>query len=71
MEYPVKLFKNDNKPYRLFGVEWNDDVIYAELVEDKPRKAGIQPRTSFYSILTEDGWETDINTAFALDARFK
>jgi hypothetical protein len=41
MEYRVKLFKNSNKPYRLFAVDWNYDVIYAELVDDKPTKAGI------------------------------
>lgn len=68
MEYRVKLFKNNDKPYRLFAVDWNYDVIYAELVDDKPTKAGILPRKSFYDMLSAEGWETDYNAAFTFNA---
>jgi hypothetical protein len=61
-EYPVKLFKNTKESYRLFAVEYANDVICAKLVDDKPQAAWIEPKAEFNVMLLKGGWETDDNT---------
>ena len=43
-EYPVKLYKNSKESYRLFAVEYVNDIICAKLVDDKPQSAWIEPK---------------------------
>ena len=63
MEFPIRLFINKNKSYRLLAAEDNGNIIYAELIEDKPIIAGNNiPKKEFNEILSKEGWERDDNT---------
>jgi hypothetical protein len=73
MVFPVKLFKNNNKPYRLLAVEDNGEVIWAETVNDKATIAGNRMlKGEFNKMLREEGWESDVNTMFTFaDGEFQ
>jgi hypothetical protein len=62
-EFPIRLFKNKNKPYRLLAAEDKGDIIYAEFVEDRSKIAGNNiSKEEFNEILSKEGWERDDNT---------
>ena len=61
----TKLFKNNNKPYRLLAAEDNGDVIWAITRDDNAFEAGNRvSNQEFIDMLQKEGWEADRNTAF-------
>lgn len=65
MVFPVKLFKNNDKPYRLLAAEDNGEVIWAKTVNDKANIAGnMMPKEEFNKMLINERWESDVNTMF-------